>query len=161
MNHTPLNYALWLLGRRDRSVGEIEEKLSAKKYTVEEIKKSISFLRKQGFLDDARFAKHYIENQLSVKPLGKYQLKMKLKRKFIADEIIEKTITEIGPDREMELAREATSKWLKRQNYESGIMNHGEQHKNMEKLTRHLLSRGFEWETIKIILEKYKTKLKN
>ena len=151
MNHTPLNYALWLLGRRDRSVGEIEEKLSAKKYTVEEIKKSISFLRKQGFLDDARFAKHYIENQLNVKPLGKYQLKMKLKRKFIADEIIEKILDETGPGEE-KLAEVAFERWLRVNNDKTN---------KYEKVSRHMISRGFEWEIIKNVLEKHKSKLTN
>lgn len=159
MTHTPLNYALWLLGRRDRSVGEIQNKMREKKFEEDEIEKTIRHLRKLNFLDDAKFAKHFISNQISIKPLGKYQLKQKLKRKFVPDEIIETAISDIGPDREIELAKEAAVKWQKRQNYELGIMNHGEQQKNREKLARHLMSRGFDWEIVKNVIEKNISKL--
>ena len=154
MNHTPLNYALWLLGRRDRSVGEIQTKMREKKFEENEIEETIKQLKKLNFLDDAKFAKHYISNQLIIKPLGKYQLKQKLKRKFIPDEIIEKAMIEIGPDREMELAREAALKYQK-----SKIKDQNDKLKFKEKLGRHLISRGFDWEIVKKVIENLKTNI--
>lgn len=152
MQHSPLNYALWLISRRDRSIGEIQNKMREKKFEIEDIEKTIKHLKKLNFLDDTKFAKHYIANQISIKPLGKYQLKQKLKRKFVSDEIIEKTMVEIGPDREMELAREAENKWLKIHTVNSkDTISEG---KNREKLARHLISRGFGWEIVKEVIDK-------
>jgi len=149
MTHTPLNYALWLLGRRDRSVGEIRNKMKEKKFEEEEIEQTIKHLKKLNFLDDGKFATHYISNQISIKPLGKYQLKQKLKRKFVSDEIIDNAIKEISPDRELELAKEASLKYQK----SHPAVNDTNAEKNRQKLARHLISRGFDWEIVKDIID--------
>jgi regulatory protein len=149
MNYTPLNYALWLISRRDRSIGEIQTKMREKKFENEEIKQTISQLKKLNFLDDSKFAKHFISNQISIKPLGKYQLKQKLKRKFVSDEIIEKALDDSNLN-ESELVEEALKKWLK--------VNNSKDNK-YEKISRHLISRGFDWEIVKNVIEKNKSKL--
>lgn len=146
MQHTPLNYALWLLGRRDRSVGEIKAKLTDKKYSDEETKKAIDFLCKNDFLNDERFAKNYIRNQLSMRPLGEYQLKMRLKNKFVSEENIKKALEESNID-EKKLVEAALSKWLK---------INGKKEKKYDRVTRHLLGRGFKWEVVKEVMENHK-----
>lgn len=149
MNHSPQNYALWLLGRRDRSIGEIREKLVAKKCSEEEIKEVLKFLCSNNFVNDERFAKNYIQNQLIIKPLGKYQLKMKLKRKLIPEEIVQKVLDEVVLDEE-KLAEVAFARWIR--------VNEKKDNK-YEKVCRHLLGRGFDWEVVKNVLEKSKVKL--
>lgn len=152
MNHTPLNYALWLLGRRDRSIGEIKKKLTEKNCEKKEVNEVIEFLTKNKFVDDERFAKNYIQNQLLIKPLGNYQLKLRLTRKFISEEIIDKSLSEIGLGEEEELAEKAARKWLRKHADNSiGVLVEG---KSKEKLTRHLISRGFDWETVKKVVQK-------
>jgi len=146
-NHTPLNYALWLLGRRDRSVGEIQNKMREKKFEESDIKKTINTLKVQNFLDDKKFARHYIENQLVLKPVGKYVLKQKLKQKFISDKIIDETLKNIDTETEYSLANEAAKKW-QRKHADLDINDQ----KTKEKLTRYLISHGFDWETIKQII---------
>ena len=149
MNHTPLNYALWLLGRRDRSIGEIKEKLILKEYSLEEVKKTIDFLCKNNFLNDERFAKNFIRNQLLIKPLGEYQLRMRLRRKFIQEDIIEKILNESELD-EKKQVNIAFSRWIR--------VNKNKE-KKYEKVSRHLIGRGFSWDIIKTVLEEHKSKL--
>ena len=149
MNYTPLNYALWLLGRRDRSVGEIQTKMREKKFEEIEIEETIKQLKKLEFLDDAKFAKHYISNQVAIKPLGKYQLKQKLRRKLVSEEIIEKALTDSSMNEE-ELIEIALKRWLR--------VNESKD-KKYEKVSRHLMSRGFDWEVVKNVIEKNKSKL--
>lgn len=151
MYHTPLNYALWLLSRRDRSVGEIQNKMREKKFEKSEIEETIKHLKKLNFLDDVKFTKHYIQNQISIKPLGKYQLKQKLKRKFVSDEIIEKALDNSSMDEE-ELIKIALKRWLR--------VNSSKDNK-YEKVSRHLISRGFDWEVVKNVIEKNKSELTN
>jgi len=151
MKNSALNYALWLLGRRDRSIGEIKEKLVSKDYNAEEIKAAIEFLLKNNFLNDERFAKNYIQNQLIIKPIGGYQLKIKLQKKLVPKDIVEKVLEESDVD-ESELARTVFERWLK--------INSAKE-KKYEKVCRHLLSRGFNWEVVKEILEKNKQSLES
>ncbi len=149
MKNSALNYALWLLGRRDRSIGEIREKLLNKEHDPNEIETTIKFLIDKNFLSDERFAKNYIQNQLSIKPLGKYQLRAKLQKKLVPAKIIEQALAEDDSD-ESELAEIAFGQWIKKN------LN---KDKKYEKVCRHLLSRGFNWETVKEILENNKKSL--
>lgn len=151
MNYTPLNYALWLLGRQDRSIGEIRHKMKEKKFESDEIEKTISFLKNNKFLDDTKFAKHFVANQLSIKPFGRYQLKIRLQRKLISEEITEKVLNEINLD-EKKLVEIAFLKWIR--------VNKNKNNK-YDKVCRHLLGRGFEWENIKSVVEEHKSKLVN
>jgi regulatory protein len=151
MKNSALNYALWLLGRRDRSIGEIREKLLNKGHNPIETEAAIKFLIDKGFLSDERFAKSYIQNQLSLKPLGKYQLKIKLQKKLVPAEIIEQALAEDDSD-ESELAEIAFGRWIKK---------NLSKEKKYEKVCRHLLSRGFNWETVKEILAKNKKLLES
>ncbi|MDP2672345.1 MAG: regulatory protein RecX [Nanoarchaeota archaeon] len=146
MNYSPLNYALKLLERRDRSVGEVKKKMKEKEFSGEEVKKTIFFLKEKKFLDDHRFAKNFIRNQLSIKPLGKYQLKMRLKNKFISEEIVESTFDDINMN-EKKLAQVALDRWIR--------INQSKE-KKYEKVCRHLLGRGFNWEIVKEILSNSK-----
>lgn len=155
MKHSALNYALWLLGKRDHTIGEIKEKLAKKDYPREEIRETITFLVEKNFLDDERFAKNFIRNQLAIKPVGKYQLRMKLKKKLVPDELIETKLESVKDEGEKKLAKEAAEKWQKRKNYELGIMNYAEEQKYKDKLARHLVGRGFSWNIVKETLDKF------
>lgn len=149
MQHSALNYALWLLGRRDRSVGEIEKRLKDKEYSSEEIKGTIHFLDKKKFLDDTRFAQNYIKNQLLIKPQGKYQLKLKLNKKLVPDDIIDKTLEEINEEDERDQMKEAAEKWRKSKYKVLSIKYQGDKNKIKNSLVRYLISRGFGWDLIK------------
>jgi len=136
----PLEYAFWLLKLRDRSVGEMQEKLGRKEFDEKEIAQTMAFLIEKDFLNDERFARNFVRFKKSLKPTGKYYLQNKLHQKKIDKDIIEQALTENADDQE-EVA-EAANRWIAH-------------HKNIpkekiyEKLSRHLLSRGFEWGKVK------------
>lgn len=152
MKNSALNYALWLLGRRDRTIGEVKEKLLKKEYPQKEITETIEFLVEKKFLDDERFAKNYIRNQLSIKPLGKYQLKIKLKKKLVPEEIIESATSEIDESVERRLAEEAAQKWKIRKYKVLSIRYQGDKNKIRNALLGYLTGRGFNYENIKEII---------
>lgn len=149
MKNSALNYALWLLGRRDRSIGEIKEKLLSKEHSEEETNQAVAFLIEKKFLDDERFSKNYIRNQISIKPIGKYQLKIKLQKKLVPVDIITQILEESDID-EAELAKKTFEGWIKR---------NSSKEKKYDKVCRHLLSRGFNWDIVKEILQENKIKL--
>ncbi|MFA5157661.1 MAG: regulatory protein RecX [Patescibacteria group bacterium] len=142
----PLEYAFYLLELRDRSIGEMEEKLRRKEFSDEEISNILEFLISKEFLNDQRFAENFVRFKKSVKPVGRYYLQQKLMAKKISKEIIEKTLAE-NIDETSEIV-ELVERWLAKNKEIS-------KEKLYEKLTRHLLSRGFEWEKVReVIAEK-------
>lgn len=144
-----LEYALYLLKIRDRSVGEINHKMAMKGYLREEVEEVILFLKDKNFLDDERFVRNFIKNQLAIKPLGKYRLDQKLKQLYVDERIIKEALVEISNSDEKKNAEEVAEKWLNRK---SDIKN------KYEKLGRYLVNRGFNYEIIKEILTKTNTK---
>jgi len=142
----PLQYAFWLLKLRDRSVGEMEEKMKSKEYSSQEIREAIDFLIAKKFLDDERFARNFVRFKKSLKPTGKFYLRGKLLEKKVPAEIIEKVLSEQS-DQSSEI-EESANRWL---------AHHKKipKEKLYEKLSRHLLSRGFEWEKVqKVVRQK-------
>lgn len=138
-----LEYAFWLLKLRDRSIGEMEEKLKRKEFSGEEVSKTLTFLIDKNFLDDERYAENYIRNKKLIKPVGKYYLRGKLLEKKIPTDTIEKALLENSD--QIDEVKEAASRWIsKHQNIEKIKM--------YEKLSRHLISRGFDWEKVREVL---------
>ena len=142
----PVDYALFLLKLRDRSVGEIRDKMKRKDFSESEIQKTLDFLIEKNFVDDERFARNYVRNKLLEKPVGKYYLTNKLRQKFISTEIIEKTLLAVK-EGEANVALEAAERFLRRN-------SNLPKEKIYQKLSRHLISRGFGWEEVKVVVDK-------
>ncbi len=144
-NKKPLNYALFLLKIRDRSSGEIKDKMVRKGFSSEEVKKAVDTLFEHQFLNDEKFAKSYVRSQIGRKPRGKYQLAAKLKKLHIDNEIIENTFNGLEID-ETALAKLSAENWLRK---------HGSvpQEKIFGKLGRYLVGQGFGWEAVRKILD--------
>lgn len=152
--YSPLNYALLLLEKRDRSVGEVRCKMKVRGFDQKEIDASVKFLLEKNFLNDERFAKHYIQNQLSIKSLGRYRLVQGLKRKYVSEEVIEKVLKESPLDDKTQ-AMLAAKKWKKLKNIDSVILKQEELYKWRNKLAGHLANRGFGWDVVKEVLNKF------
>ena len=83
-----------LLKFRLRSENEIRQRLKKKKFDVDIIEMTLSFLKDKGFIDDDYFAKTWIESRIK-KPLGIRRLKAELSIKGINKAIIDTQINEI------------------------------------------------------------------
>lgn len=136
----PLEYAFWLLELRDRSISEMESKLRKKEFETEEIEKIMNFLIDKKFLDDKRFAENFVRFKKTIKPVGKYYLRGKLLEKKVPMDIIEQVLSD-QPD-DLSEVEEAADRWLKKHSSVS-------KEKIYEKLSRHLISRGFDWQKTK------------
>lgn len=88
------NYAFLLLKFRLRSENEIRQRLKKKKFDVDIIERTVSFLKDKGFINDDYFAKTWIESRIK-KPLGIRRLKAELSIKGINPAIIDTQINEI------------------------------------------------------------------
>lgn len=86
--------AYCLLRSRPRSENEMRDRLKRKDFSGEVIEEVISGLKKSGELNDAKFAKLWIESRMNSNPMGEMVLRMELKKKGVSDAIINATLEE-------------------------------------------------------------------
>lgn len=131
--------ALRLLNLRPRSEQEIQRSLQKKGYSEEVILATLERLRLDGLVDDAAFARVWVENQNIFRPRGRRALAVELRHKGIADELIRGVL---GEDLdEGELAYQAAQKHARR------LVGLGKiEFRN--KLGQFLARRGFSYDTI-------------
>ncbi|MDP3888694.1 MAG: RecX family transcriptional regulator [bacterium] len=143
------NRVINFLSYRPRSVKEIED-WCKKKEVGEEVKKQIlPKLTKLGYLNDEEFAKWWIEQRMTFRPLGSKMIAFELRNKGVANETIAKLLNcYIAKDQEKELATKVIEKKLKAL---KGLSNL----ELRQKLSAHLARRGFSWEIIKEAVDDY------
>ena len=143
-----LNRALRFLSFRPRSEKEIRDYLSKKKVSELVVQKIISKLKENKFLNDMEFARWWIEQRTLIKPRAWRVIKIELKQKGISKETIEELEqnTEFKLQNDLEMAIKLAQNRLPR-------------YKNLpkeeiyQKMGRFLVSKGFDWETIKISID--------
>lgn len=80
---TCTDYALNYISRYPKTEQELKTKLFTKRYTEDEIDRTLAFLKKKGFLDDEKFARLYIQSEIVKKWKVPYLIKQKLLHKWI------------------------------------------------------------------------------
>lgn len=132
---------------RERATKEVIQKLDS--FGLEEPQKTmlVSELRKEGYLDDERFAKLYSGGKFRQKKWGKLKIKRELRLKGISEETIQKGLEEIEGQTYLEtLEQLALSKFkdLKETNL----------YIRKNKVAAFLVSKGYESELVWGVLNK-------
>lgn len=150
-----LNRTYNFLSYRPRSEKEVRDylvkKLKSQKSNLkpeELISSIINKLKEQKFLDDFEFTKWWIEQRSRIKPKALRVIKFELKQKGIAKELIDKILDENDAEliSEYDKAIFLAKKKAKRLEGE-------DRQKQFEKLARFLAGKGFDWETIKEVID--------
>lgn len=136
------NLTLAYVARRMRSEGELYEYFRRRQYADELIVIIMNKLRKLGFVDDAEFARRWVENRRLLKSASSKKLRLELRQKRVSDEIIQATLSADEND-ELELLRDLTIKKRKQSRYQDD-----------QKLIAYLARQGFNYSDIKIVLGK-------
>jgi regulatory protein len=131
-----------LLAVRARSEKELREALARAKFAEEIIAATIEDCKQQRFIDDANFARQFIQSRLRNRPMGRERLTMELRQKGIDAETIITALDEVLMEQEaLSLANHLADKQRKR------LMNLPPA-KARQRLADFLRRRGFDWETI-------------
>jgi len=85
------DYALKLLGYRERSRQEIQVRMERKGFQREVIEKVLRYLESQKYLDDRRFAELWTQGRLK-KRYGKGRVILELREKGVNQEIIDEVV---------------------------------------------------------------------
>lgn len=135
------NYAFLLLKFRLRSEKEIYQRLKRKNFSEEIINKALVFLKEKSFIDDALFARAWIESRIK-KPLGLRRLKEELRQKGVDEKIIRRCLEEAGknyPQQDI-AANIARERFNKSKNIEP--------QKAKRRIFAYLLRRGFSYDVV-------------
>lgn len=93
--------ALRFIGYRPRTTAEIVSRLAEKGFAEIVIQETIERLRTNGLLDDATFARTWVENQSTFRPRGQRALAFELRRKGVTDEVIAQALEETPGEEEL------------------------------------------------------------
>lgn len=141
---SPFDKALKYLSLRSRSVKEIHDYLTKKKYSEQDINLAIKKLIELKFLNDDDFARSFTENRQR-KGKSKRAIEFELKVKGVNKEISEDVLGLAKSD--FKTALEYITKRLRQfERYDAS--------EKQKKIISRLRSRGYNWETISKVLKK-------
>ena len=137
--HRCLKAAIHYLGYRPRSEFEVRERLKRRDFYDNTIKVVIAKLKEQGLVDDLDFVRFWQENRDSFSPRSQWLIRVELRQKGVADNIIDQ-VTEIDDDDSAYRAvlskarhlprsdyqgfRRRLGEYLKRRGFSYGVINH-------------------------------------
>ena len=139
---TCFSKALAYISSRLKTEKQMKDYLLDKGYSYDVIKESLDKLKSYGYLNDEYYAKTFAE--IAGKNKGKKFIKQQLFIKGVKNDIVDNILQEL--DNEDVACNEVCHKWLKNKSYPLD-------YKDKEKLYRFLLSRGFEYDTIRHTLK--------
>jgi len=129
------------LTARARSAQQVADYLTGKAFDEQVVEQTVEWLLQYGFLDDARYASHYVEQRLRARPRGKAMLRWELKQKGLSTSDIEAAFAEHldDPDVEVEAALELLRKKAGRRLLQEEPLSYEEK----GKLSQFLARKGF------------------
>jgi regulatory protein len=134
------NLALAYVARRMRSEGELHEYFRRKQYAPELAEQLLIKLRRLRFVDDAEFARRWVENRRRLKATSTKKLRLELRQKKVNSEVIQTVLAEDETD-ERQLLRDLVEKKRKISRYQDD-----------QKLMMYLARQGFTYDDIKAAL---------
>jgi regulatory protein len=140
------NRALGCLSRRAHSIHELAGKLRRMGFSERTIARVVDDFSRVGLLNDGEYAKLFASSQMSRTPVGKRLLRDMLKTRGIEESLAGAAVEEAyGQVSETDLVRKLVRKRMPAQ----GVRNL----KEKKKMTGFLFRRGFDWDTIRTVLD--------
>ena len=99
-----LDAAYRFLGRRDRTVAEVRERLEAQEIDAEIVDEAIVELTRQGCLDDARYAHRFAEDRRTIDAWGAERIERRLLAVGVEPALIAAALGQRGAAEELEAA---------------------------------------------------------
>jgi regulatory protein len=138
------------LGYSARSQAEIRARLVRDGFAVEVIEQVVAELVAGDYLDDAEFARHWIDDRADRKRYGRTRLKAELSRKGIDRDTADEALEAIGSDDEFRRALQAAEpRWAR---IDAAKLDSAALQKEKQRIAGFLTRRGFGWDTIKKVL---------
>jgi len=137
------------LSFRPRSEKEMRDYLTRKNCDDVTSKRIIESLLRTKFIDDEEFARRFVEQRTKIKPKANRVIKYELKRKGISQELID----QLFEDKEESNATDFSKALDLAQRKMPRYAKIDDKRKVYEKLGRYLASKGFDWDTVKAVID--------
>lgn len=135
------SYAAWLLAKGMITAGAMTDKISQKGYAKADVREVVAEMQRMGYVNDAEYADVFFRNMIEFKTYGFYGVKMRLQRKVVPADEIDRVLEDFTEKKEKEIAM----RFAAAHEGEAG-----------DKLVRMLQNRGFRWPAISAVLRKLK-----
>lgn len=131
---------------RPHSRRELWKKALAKGFQSAPINQALDDLEAVGLVNDPQFARQFVQDELRLRPCGPQLMREKLRSRGIAADIVEELLEEAYQNIALyEIAARIAAKFAR-------LHRTAPPQKLREKLSRHLISKGFSWDTISEVL---------
>ncbi len=138
--------ALYLLTDMDRTEQQLTEKLEKTGYAPETVKAVLEYVKQYGYIDDSRYASHYIQNLKGSR--SKKRLLFDLNQKGVPKDIIAAAFEENGDYDECPLIRKlAQKKWKTLSSTDP---------RSFQKLAAYLARKGFRSHDIYTVIDEFR-----
>ena len=137
--HRCLNAAARYLSYRPRSEFELRERLYQRGFDGDSVEAVLTKLKEQGLVDDIAFAQFWKDNRESFSPRSRWLTKLELRRKGVAQEVIDQVADVIDdhnsayraarnkarslPKSDYQSFRHRLGEYLKRRGFSYGVIN--------------------------------------
>ncbi len=136
---------LRFLSRRARSAGELRERLRTGGFRADVAEGVLSDLQDAGLIDDEEFARSWVAGRKASGGASRRRIAWELRRKGVDRDLVERVLREEMDDRtELGQAAQLARKKLRGQRVDG---------KELSRLRRHLLDRGFGFDTVDRVLQ--------
>lgn len=136
---SPMEYAMKYLTAKDRTVSEMQAYLDAKEFGEADVDATIARLTELGLLNDARYAKRFVETRLATKPISKRHLFEQLKGHGLSDTDIRAALDTVDAEDESENALAVAEKYLRQ-------FRTLDPEKRRERVLSRLIGRGYSYD---------------
>ena len=138
--------ALHFLSYRMRTEKEVRDKLRQKGIQGACVQKIVQRLKRMGLLNDREFAREFARSKVRRGFLGERAMRQELRKKGVAQNLLEKVITEVYAENDpVSLARALVNK-------RKGRYMDLEEKQYRKKMQDLLLRKGYDWEVIGEVL---------
>lgn len=103
--------SLYLLADMDRTEAQLYGKLKKTGYSEDTIEKAMAYVKSYGYIDDRRYAGHYLDIMKDTR--SRLRMRMDLKKKGVPEDIIDETFEKYGDYDEKPLIRRLAEKKLR------------------------------------------------
>lgn len=140
-----IDFALKKLRNR-KTTWEIKDLLTREGIGEDAIAGAVDYLEEYGFLNDEEFAELFARDKRNLNGYGPVKIRYLLKQKGIEEKLIAMALENFTQDDEVEMIEKIVEKKYVRGNVLS---------KDKSKIIRFLLSRGFQYPAIKVVLDRW------
>ncbi|MCX6269422.1 MAG: regulatory protein RecX [Bacteroidetes bacterium] len=134
---------------QERCSLDVDLKLTQWKVSTDKIRKIMTHLKKEGFIDDERYARIFVRSKFHINKWGRTKIRYELKYRNIPDNLISKAMEEIGDDDYIRTIQELILK-------KKSEINTGKNLNIREKIITFVTGKGFEFDLISKVLTELK-----